>query len=78
MCDYLTLPIPSHLVRDARLYSCAQDDADAVARVLADYGRLVSEVRQLRRRVDQIDDEGAQLDGRLERLQEACRAILDL
>lgn len=76
--DFLTLKIPAHLVRDARLYSGAEDDADAVCRVLADYGRLVAEVRQLRRRVAQIDDEGLMLDQRLERLQEACRAILDL
>lgn len=76
--DSLSLNIPAHLVRDARLYSCADDDADAVCKILSDYGRLVSEVRQLRRRVDQVADEGSQLDQRLERLQDACRAILDL
>lgn len=74
----VTLQIPNFLVRDARLYSCAQDDTDAVCRVLSDYGRLVAETRQLRRRVAQVDDEGSLLDERLGRLQEACRAILDL
>lgn len=74
----LSLQIPEHLVREARLYSCTQDDTDAVCRVLSDYGRLVAEVRQLRRRIAQVDEEGALLDDRLERLQDACRAILDL
>ncbi|WP_193076147.1 hypothetical protein [Pseudomonas sp. FME51] len=74
----VTLQIPDSLVLDARLYSCAQDDSDAVCRVLSDYGRLVAEVRQLRRRVAQIDEEGLMLDQRLQRLQDACRAILDL
>lgn len=74
----LSLQIPEHLVREARLYSCTQDDTDAVCRVLSDYGRLVAEARQLRRRVAQVDQEGSLLDERLERLQEACRAIMDL
>lgn len=78
MCDSYSLKLPSHLVRDARLYSGAQDDTDAVCRVLSDYGRLVAEVRQLRRRVAQIDEEGAMLDDRLAALQDACRGILDL
>lgn len=74
----VTLEIPEALVRDARLYAAVRHDLDAVCRVLEDYGRLVAEVRQLRRRVDQLDREGAELDDRLERLQAACRAILDL
>lgn len=76
--DSLSLNIPLHLVRDARLYSCSDDDADAVCKILSDYGRLLAEVRQLRRRVLQVDEEGLLLDRRLERLQDACRAILDL
>ncbi|HIZ51965.1 MAG TPA: hypothetical protein IAA18_12905 [Candidatus Pseudomonas excrementavium] len=76
--DSLSLNIPVHLVRDARLFICTEDDTDAVCRVLSDYGRLVSEARQLRRRIAQMDEEGALLDDRLERLQDACRAILDL
>lgn len=72
------IDIPDHLLRDARLYSGAQDDTDAVCRILSDYGRLVGEVRQLRRRFFQIDEEGAMLDERLAVLQDACRGILDL
>ena len=78
MLFLVTLQIPDHLVRDARLHSCAQDDTDAVVRILSNYGRLVSEVRQLRRRVAQVEDEGALLDARLKVLQDACHAILDL
>ncbi len=72
------IQIPDHLLRDARLYSGAQDDTDAVCRVLSDYGRLIGEVRQLRRRVAQLDEEGAMLDDRLAALQDACRSILEL
>jgi hypothetical protein len=46
--------------------------------VLDDYPRLVAEVRQLRSRASQLDDEGAALDARLEALQAACRAILEI
>lgn len=46
--------------------------------VIEDYARLVAEVRQLRLRVAQLDEEGAALDARLHALQAACRAILDL
>jgi len=74
----VTLDLPEHLVRDARLYAAVPHDLDAVCRVLEDYGRLVAEVRQLRRRVGQLDRESAELDSRVERLQVACRAILDL
>lgn len=74
----VSLDLPAALVADARLYSGRSHDLDAVSYVLQDYGRLVAEVRQLRRRVDQLDGEGAELDARLERLQAACRAILDL
>lgn len=74
----VTLDLPEHLVRDARLFSAVSHDLDAVCRVLEDYGRIVAECRQLRRRLDQLDREGSELDTRLERLQAACRAILDL
>ena len=46
--------------------------------VIEDYARLVAEVRQLRRRVAQLDEEGAALDARLSELQALCRLILDL
>lgn len=74
----LTLKIQQDLVRDARLFTGATDDADAVERVILDYMRLSGDLRKARNRIRHIEDEGALLDERLERLQEACRAILDL
>ena len=72
------LDIPEFLLRDAKLYAPGRDGLAAVCHVLEDYPRLAGEVRQLRRRVAQLDEEGSLLDGRLEALQEACRAILEL
>lgn len=72
------LDLPSYLVRDACLYAPGRSELDAVCHVLADYPRLVSEVRDLRRRLDGIDRESAQLDELIEQLQGICRQILDL
>lgn len=73
-----SLDIPEYLLRNARLYAPGRGDLDAVLHVLDDYSRLVGEVRQLRRRVAQLDQEGADFDARLVALQDACRSILDL
>jgi len=74
------LLIPLYLVKQARLYAAGRGstDLDAVLHVLDDYPRLVSEVRRLRTRALQLDDESAALDARLEALQAACRSILEL
>lgn len=72
------LDIPSNLIKDAQLYAPTRDALDAVCFVLGDYSRLVAEVRDLRRRVAQLDDEGAALDARLADLKLICRSILDL
>lgn len=72
------LEIPTYLIKDATLYAPSRDPLDAVCHVLQDYPRLVSEVRELRRRVADIDRESSELDQRLDALQQACRAILDL
>lgn len=77
-CAPIPLDIPPHLVNQARLFAARGDDLQAVCHVLEDYGRLVAEVRQLRARVSQLDDEGAVLDARVSALQDACRAILEL
>ncbi|MGH8601237.1 MAG: hypothetical protein ACREXR_00170 [Gammaproteobacteria bacterium] len=66
------------LVEQARLYAAGRCDSEAVLHLLEDYPRLVAEIRQLRRRVAQLDEEGAVLDARLDALQDACRAILAL
>ena len=73
-----SLDLPEYLLRNARLYAPGHDDQGAVAHVIDDYARLVAEVRQLRRRVAQLDEEGAALDARLCELQALCRLILDL
>lgn len=73
-----SLDLPEYLLRDARLYAPGHDDQGAVMHVIEDYARLVAEVRQLRRRVAQLDDEGAALDARLTALQAACLSILEL
>lgn len=72
------LDIPSNLIKDAQLYAPTRDALDAVCFVLRDYPQLVAEVRDLRRRVAQLDDEGAALDARLADLKLICRSILDL
>lgn len=72
------LDIPEYLLRNARLYAPGRDDQGAVEHVLEDYGRLVGELRQVRRRLAQLDEEGAVLDARVAALQDACRAILQL
>lgn len=72
------LEIPTYLIKDATLYAPSRDPLDAVCHVLQDYPRLVSEVRELRRRVADFDRESSELDQRLDALQQACRAILDL
>lgn len=73
-----SLDLPEYLLRNARLYAPGHDDQGAVMHVIEDYARLVAEVRQLRRRVAQLDEEGAALDARLLDLQALCRLILDL
>lgn len=72
------LDVPDHLIRDARLYAPSRDPHDAVCHCLADYPRLVAEARQMRSRLLQLDTESADLDARVQALQTACRAILDL
>lgn len=72
------LPIPPHLVSDARLYAPGLNDLDAVCHILEDYPRTVAELRSLRSRVADIDREGFELDQRLEALRRACEAVLEL
>lgn len=74
----VTVIIQPHAIDQARLYAAGRSDSEAVQHVLEDYPRLVSEVRQLRSRVAQLDYEGAAMDSRLEALQRACRAVLDI
>jgi len=72
------LQIETYAIKTAELFAPGRTGADAVTWLLDDYPRLVAELRELRRRVDQIDREEADFDARLEALQSACRAFLDL
>lgn len=74
----VTVIIPPHTIEQARLYAAGRTDSEAVLHLLDDYPRLVGELRHLRRRLAQLDEEGAQLDARVAVLQSACRAILEL
>ncbi|PKM26737.1 MAG: hypothetical protein CVV09_05040 [Gammaproteobacteria bacterium HGW-Gammaproteobacteria-13] len=72
------LDIPPHLIAEAQLYAPSRDPLDAVCHVLQDYPKVVGELRQLRRRVHQIDIEGVELDVLLVRLKAISREILEL
>lgn len=74
----VTVTLPPHSIDQARLYAAGRSDSEAVQHLLDDYPRLVSENRELRRRVAQLDNEGTAIDARLDALQAACRSILDL
>ncbi len=67
-----------HVIKTSELYAPGRKGSDAVSWLLDDYPRLVAEVRELRKRCHQLDQESAALDARLEALQAACRAILKL
>lgn len=73
-----TLQLETYAIKTAELFAPGRYGADAVTWLLDDYPRLVAEVRDLRKRVVQLDEEGAALDARLSALQAACRAILEL
>lgn len=72
------LELQLHLIKTAELYAPGRKGADAVEWLLDDYPRLVSEIRQLRRKVDDFNQEQAAFDQRLESLQELCSSILEL
>lgn len=74
----VTVILPFHSIDQARLYAAGRSDSEAVLHLLDDYPRLVAEVRDLRRRVAQLDEEGVALDARLADLQAICRLILDI
>lgn len=72
------IELEPHVIKTAELYAPARKGSDAVSWILDDYPRLVAEVRELRKRCHQLDQESATLDARLAALQDACRTILQL
>ncbi|MCQ4243418.1 DASH complex subunit Dad3 [Stutzerimonas decontaminans] len=65
-------------MKTAELYAPGRKGADAVSWLLDDYPRLVKEIRDLRRRVSQLDQEGAELDSILEELRQIANRINQL
>lgn len=74
----IPLDIPAHLVVQARAYTFRSHDLDAVCYVLEDYPKVVAQVRQLERRLSDLDQESAELDELLAELKAICRRVLDL
>lgn len=72
------LDIPEYLIKQAELYAPGHAACDAVCHILEDYPRVVGDLRQLRRRVADLDTEGAQLDDLVARLKGIAGEILDL
>ena len=72
------LEIPAYLIKEAQLYAPSRDALDAVCHVLADYPRLVADLRQMRSRLAQLDAESSSLDALVSELQSLARKILDL
>lgn len=72
------IDLESHLVKTAELYAPGRKGADAVSWLLDDYPRLVRDIRELRKRVDQLDQEGAELDSLLEELRQIADRIHQL
>ncbi len=78
MCKPTPLEIPLHLVELAQLYAPSRHPLDAVCFILERHSHLVAELRDLRRRLSDFDAESSAFDSRLEALQDACKAILNL
>lgn len=72
------LEIPTYLVTQSKLYAPDRDACDAVCHLLEQYPQMVADLRTLRRRFSQLDNEGAAFDASLAALQDACRAVLEL
>lgn len=72
------IDLESRLIKTAELYAPGRNGSDAVTWILDDYPRLVAEVRDLRKRVGQLDQEGAELDQLLDELRQIARRVLEL
>jgi len=72
------IDLESRLIKTAELYAPGRKGSDAVTWILDDYPRLVAEVRDLRKRLSQLDQEGAELDQLLAELRHIARRILEV
>lgn len=74
----IPLEIPAHLVESAQLYAPTRHPLDAVCYVLEQYPNCVADIRRLTSRVQQLDNESAQLDQLVAELHAIARRVLDL
>lgn len=72
------LDLECRLIKTAELYAPGRKGADAVTWLLDDYPRLVADIRQLRRKLADFDQEQTAFDQRFEALQDLCRSIMEL
>lgn len=72
----LSLSIPEHVVRDARLYTGCSDDLEATCRAVALCGQLVAEARRMRSRLDSFQADQHDLERREVQLLELARQII--
>lgn len=72
------IDLESRLIKTAELFAPGRKGADAITWLLDDYPRLVAEIRDLRKRVAQLDQEGAELDSILEELRQIADRIHQL
>ncbi|MDI3358661.1 hypothetical protein MO767_30620 [Pseudomonas sp. UYIF39] len=74
----IQLSLSDRAVRDAKAYMANPDPEQAIESLIDSYGALVSDLRKLRSRVRQFDDESAELDGLVSKLRVVAALIEDL
>lgn len=74
----IPITLSERAVRDAKAYMANNDAEHAVESLIDSYGNLVADIRKLRVRVGQLDDESAEVDAVVGRLREIAKLIEDL
>lgn len=74
----IPITLSERAVRDAKAYMANNDPEHAVESLIDSYGNLVADIRRLRGRVRQLDDESAELDEVLRKLREVAKLIDEL
>lgn len=74
----IPIMLSDRAVRDAKAYMANPNADDAVEALIQSYGNLVADLRKLRSRARQLDDESAELDVVVSKLREVARLIDDL
>jgi DNA-binding ferritin-like protein len=74
----IPITLSERAVRDAKAYMANNDAEHAVESLIDSYGNLVADIRKLRARVGQLDDESAEVDAVVGRLREIAKLIEEL